>query len=79
MLGKLVHRKPACGEGNDSHRDGILLMLGFVGLALRQKAVEADLDDMASDRSRPSLRMLLKLRLAISTLSLSELGLEPLS
>jgi hypothetical protein len=28
----------------------ILLMLGFVGLALRQRAVEADLDDMASDQ-----------------------------
>jgi len=28
----------------------ILLMLGFVGLALRQRAVEAELDDMASDQ-----------------------------
>ena len=27
----------------------ILLMLGFVGLALRQRAVEAEIDDMASD------------------------------
>jgi hypothetical protein len=28
----------------------ILLMLGFVGLALRQRAVEAEIDDMASDQ-----------------------------
>jgi hypothetical protein len=28
----------------------ILLMLGFVGLALRQRAVEAELDEMASDQ-----------------------------
>jgi hypothetical protein len=30
----------------------ILLMLGFVGLALRQRAVEADLNDMASDQGQ---------------------------
>ena len=29
----------------------ILLMLGFVGLALRQRAVEAELNDMASEQS----------------------------
>ena len=29
----------------------VLLMLGFVGLALRQRAVEAELDDMASEQS----------------------------
>jgi len=28
----------------------ILLMLGFVGLALRQGAIEPDLDDVASDQ-----------------------------
>jgi hypothetical protein len=28
----------------------ILLMLGFVGLALRQRAVEANLNDMARDQ-----------------------------
>ena len=28
----------------------ILLMLGFVGLALRQRAVEAEIDGMASDQ-----------------------------
>ena len=28
----------------------ILLMLGFVGLALCQRAVEAEIDDMASDQ-----------------------------
>ena len=27
----------------------VLLMLGFVGLALRQRGVEAELDDMASE------------------------------
>ena len=63
-LGKLVHRKPVA-QGNDKRllSDGIpaladyrrrrLLMLGFVGLALRERAVEAEIDDMAS---RPSLR-----------------------
>ena len=29
----------------------VLLMLGFVGLALRQRAVEAELNDMASEQS----------------------------
>jgi Flp pilus assembly protein TadB len=28
----------------------VLLMLGFVGLALRQRAVEAELNDMASEQ-----------------------------
>jgi hypothetical protein len=28
----------------------VLLMLGFVGLALRQRGVEAELNDMASDQ-----------------------------
>ena len=28
---------------------GILLMLGFVGLALRQRAIEADPEEMAGD------------------------------
>ena len=29
----------------------VLLMLGFVGLALRQRVVEAELNDMASEQS----------------------------
>jgi hypothetical protein len=33
----------------------ILLMLGFVGLALRQRAVEAEIDDMASDQEPSEL------------------------
>jgi hypothetical protein len=30
----------------------VLLMLGFVGLALRQRAVEADLDDMVGEHEQ---------------------------
>lgn len=33
----------------------VLLMLGFVGLALRRRVVEGGLDDMASDRETPEL------------------------
>ena len=35
----------------------VLLMLGFVGLALRQRAVEADLDDIASEQSEPDAEL----------------------
>ena len=35
----------------------ILSMLGFVGLALRQRAVEADLDDIASEQSEPDAEL----------------------
>ena len=45
----------------------VLLMLGFVGLALRQRGVEAELDDMASEQGGPSLRPnSLSLRLPIA-------------
>ena len=33
----------------------ILLMLGFVGLTLRQRAVEAEIDDVASDQEPSEL------------------------
>jgi hypothetical protein len=35
----------------------VLLMLGFVGLALRQRAVEAELNDMASEQSEPEAEL----------------------
>ena len=35
----------------------VILVLGFVGLALRKRAVKADLDDIASEQSEPDAEL----------------------
>jgi hypothetical protein len=60
MSGTLVHCEPVAKGMTNAFSSmeyphwlivagAILLMLGFVGLALRQRAAEAELGDMASD------------------------------